>query len=162
MRAPKKPLSLSALLLADVSDKKKPRAASARTRPHDWEALYARVLAESTTVLDGPLIIDWDERYVHAIERALTGRKPDELLKMLDDRRYLHPELLPALADVIRAQHDPGREARSLRPGQDAVIRGVYDKMGEHVTLDWFAKPLVAVSVAQVKASLSRTESKRK
>ena len=81
-------MPLGALLLADVSDKKKPRAASARTLPHKYEALYAHVLAERDRELDGPLIIDWDERYVHAIERALTGRKPDELLKLLDDR---HP-----------------------------------------------------------------------
>jgi hypothetical protein len=108
--------------------------------------------------LDWPTIIDWDERYVHAIERALSGRKLDELLKLLDERHYLHPILLPALADVIRSQRDRAQgRPRDLTQRQDAVIRDAVDHMGDSADTIGLLASAYRVSTEAIRESLMRT-----
>jgi hypothetical protein len=155
--------TLSALLMgathnADREKPRKPRSTSARANSRDWEVLYNAVRADGMAVLDGPVIVDWDERYVHAIERALVGRKPDELLELLDEQHFLHPVLLPALADVIRSQRDGARGAgKRLTQRQDATIRSIVDRQGDDVsTIRWLASVL-DVSRELVRESLRRS-----
>lgn len=108
--------------------------------------------------------MDWDGRYVHALERALRGRKLDELLTLLDDRHYLHPVLLPALADVIRSQGDGARGSpRKLTHVQDAVIRTFIDRVPDKIPdrIKRLAK-IYNVSADLIKESLKRTAKPKK
>ncbi len=110
-----------------------------------------------------PALWDWDELYVHAIQRALVGRKNDELLSLLESARPLHPALGPALADVIRSQRDQARgRGKALTQRQDAMIREVVNeefsqRLGRKDTIDWLAAT-IGVSVDSIKESLQRTE----
>jgi len=109
--------------------------------------------------LEGPIIVDWDERYVHAIERALLGRKPDDLLALLDERHYLHPALLPALADVIRSQRDGARGAgRRLTQRQDAAIREVFNRSVESTRIISWLASIHGVNDDLIRESLRRTK----
>ena len=103
------------------------KSRSVRAKAHDWASLLQVVSAYS---LD-PVIIDYDERYVHAIQTALEGRDNAPLLDLLDGRGGTpHPALLPVLADVIRSQRDSARGAggEALDHVQDLMIRDVFDK----------------------------------
>lgn len=57
------------------------KSRSTRAKPHDRDALYRGVNADSKTV-EANVILDWDELYVHAIQKALVGRDNSALLKM--------------------------------------------------------------------------------
>jgi len=134
-----------------------------RAKAHDWEVLYVHIESASRHVFDGPVIIDWDEGYVHAIETALVGRKVDTLLALLDQGRLLHPDLLPLLADVIRSQRDDAKgRGKALTHRQDSEIRGMADRMPSIVdVVPWLAS-LYGVSEHLILESLKRTEPKGK
>lgn len=161
-KAPPPILDLGASLLSETKASDAPPLAPSRAKHHDFAALHDLVREDGSTPTKGPVIVPWDERYAHAIERALTGRKVDELLELLDTRHYLHPMLLPALADVIRSQMEgaPGR-ARVLTSIQDAVIRKVVERRGAVADRKWLAS-LYDVSEDAIKQSLERTRLKGK
>ncbi|MEO8754291.1 MAG: hypothetical protein ABI624_16600, partial [Casimicrobiaceae bacterium] len=104
------------------------KSRSARARPHDWAELY-RVVKEDGLKWSAIAGIDWDEHYVHALEKALQGRDNAPLFKLLDERRLLHPALYAALADVIRAKQDQARgRPQSLTHHQRAMVREIFGR----------------------------------
>lgn len=60
----------------------------------------------------GTPAVTWNVEYVGAIERALVMGDFVPLLALLDAGEALHPALLPALGDALRARGRPGREGR--------------------------------------------------
>lgn len=126
---------------------------------HDWPALIEEMRDA------GP---EWEQHYVHALQRSLEGRKHDALLALLDAKAPLHPHLLPILADVLRSVYGPlvtGRGSE-LTAHQDKVVRGIFnsltaDKRKEIGRAhDWIAEQL-DTSVDTVKRSLIRTQAKK-
>lgn len=142
------------------------KSQSARATAHDWDALSRIVEAEREQAL--AMGLDFDELYVHAIQEALVGRDTAALLEMLDQRRLLHPELLPALADVIRSQRDRARGAgKKLTRHQDRMIRHLFDRIGPHLhpeghpkaTIKWLASAF-ETGPKTIERSLRETETK--
>lgn len=139
------------------------KSRSARAKKRDWSRLLDIVSKDS---LAHPTL-DFEEQYVHAIQKALHGRDNKPLLELLDRRAMIHPALLPALADVIRSQRDTavGVGAR-LTALQDRNIRSYFDAFTTHVrppqrigeVQDKLAK-LFHVSPDTIGRSLKRTES---
>jgi hypothetical protein len=156
-----------AALLEPVESKQPGRSSSARAKAHDWASLLDTVNADS---LRYPTL-DFEEHYVHAIQKALEGRDNGPLLKLLDSGgRLLHLALMPALADAIRSQTDGARgRPNVLTHHQARMIREFFDKNGpfffpdEHpdATVKWLASAF-KTTPATIERSLSETKEKAK
>ena len=141
------------------------RAGKAR----DWSALLGAVReedAEARAVFPHGKWRDtkWGEDYVHAMQRALEGRDPTYLLKMLDSGVPLSDRLLPALAEVIRdlrtGRYD-GRPAK-MTALQDELVREAHEDLRQDGMRVGKAHEFLADShretVVNIKRSLKRTK----
>ena len=74
-------------------------------RKHDFPALVSKVLEASIYDVDAPPPpeMEWNLAYGQAIEQVIEQGNAIPLIRMLDAGLPVHPLMLPALADAIRA-----------------------------------------------------------
>ncbi len=89
---------------------------------HNFIALEQEIWAATTRDIDAPQGIEWETDYLYAIEMALLVFDQKPLLKLLRDKRPIHPMLLPALADAIEAKRRPSGNRRKLTATQELVM----------------------------------------
>jgi hypothetical protein len=116
------------------------RPTSRRHATPDWEALsklFDSVDTQQSTSELGPAwqrgeIPEprWAPEYLPSIEQALQQNDPSALLELLDSGRLIHPVLLPALAQVLRAalQGKTGRPVKII-DSQKAALRDLYAQL---------------------------------
>ena len=132
-----------------------------------WEELARHVLAETMS----ETVWSWDEDYVDALQRALEGKNPEPLIRMLEEGRAMHPACGPPLAAVIRALIE-GRgvsgRGRALTQLDDATIRAGFNAVEQHVIhqpdfdpVAWLMK-VTGHSRYIIKSSLERTAKPKK
>ena len=82
---------------------------------HDFESLMADLWGASGNTPgapERPAEMAWDLDYPNAIERCLRLNDPTALAKLLNERKPIHPMLLPALADALIQRGRPSGPGR--------------------------------------------------
>jgi hypothetical protein len=96
---------------------------------HDFQALEAAVWAATSRDAGTPPPapeLQWCTAYPDAIEQALLKADFVPLLRLLESAEAVHPILLPALADAVRARGLPRRAGRKpkLTTAEARVVAG--------------------------------------
>lgn len=153
------------------------KSASPRAVAHDWSALLERAdhadrqLSPEELDLWKRGLIDgtangWHVDMVHAAQRALEGREPADLLRMLDAGFPIPAWLTPVLAGIIRSAHHGSVAGRpsAFTAHQDRMNREMLEHMthrdmgmSEAQAIKWLAA-VTGRSVDTIRRSIRRAK----